>query len=295
MGAIIRPVHKFFRSPGAAGSRSRCHGYGALSTDPCSPSPSTSTSPISVGLDLIPSAVQGPPSHTHLTLLPQFSLVEVFPISPYIPRFGPRLVAAMGHGSEQPYIYDPPANRKIAYPYSDFNPKAVTQASYARLSTISTDSKPKREGPLINFNQHPDSYVIVTGSQEQHKPLNPNTKKAVVSVRWVQFFFRLVQEIGALGLLVATICIKGTSGAETYLLRIPVSYLWNEGVDLKAFTDNRQSAASMGLLDHSLRCLSPHSSGEIPNTPQLGKLSHVCSYHGRRSDPPIHIHYTCFK
>lgn len=92
---------------------------------------------------------------------------------------------------------------------------------------------------MINFNQHPDSYVIVTGSQEQHKPLSRNTKKGVVSVRWVQFVFRLVQEIGALGLLVATICIKGTSGAETYLLRIPVSNVRDDFAQPRLFTDNR--------------------------------------------------------
>ncbi|KAH9808621.1 hypothetical protein Tdes44962_MAKER06277, partial [Teratosphaeria destructans] len=126
-------------------------------------------------------------------------------------------------GSDQPYMYDPPARRPIAYPYSDFNPKAVTHASYARLSHVSTASSnaTKKPGPLINFNQHPDSYVVVAGNQTEHKPLPPNTKTAVVGVRWVTFGFRVLQEIGAIGLLVGVICIKGTSGAETYLLRIP--------------------------------------------------------------------------
>lgn len=201
----------------------------------------------------------------------------------------------MGHGSEQPYLYDPPANRKIAYPYSDFNPRAATEASYARLSTISTDSKPKKEGPLINFNQHPDSYMVVTGTQEQHKPLPRSTKKAVVSVRWVQFVFRLVQEIGALGLLVATICIKGTSGAETYLLRIPVSNMRDAFAQPKQVTDNRRSLASMGLPDYSLRRLPPYPSGQIPYRPQLGQLPHIRSHHGRRSDPTLHIHCTCYE
>lgn len=125
--------------------------------------------------------------------------------------------------SDLPYLYDRASNRtSVAYPSNDFNPKAVTEASYTRLSTQSIP-KPKHEGPLINFNQHPDSYVVVSGAQTEHKALPPSTKKAIVSVRWVQFALRLVQESVALGLLVATICIKGTSGAETYLLRIPVS------------------------------------------------------------------------
>ncbi|KAK4544610.1 hypothetical protein LTR36_004182 [Oleoguttula mirabilis] len=124
--------------------------------------------------------------------------------------------------SDLPYLYEN-VNRKIAYPYSDFNPKAYTEASYAR-SSIASQPRPKQEGPLINFNQHPDSYVVVGGTQEAHKPLPAATKKAVVSVRWVQFGLRLVQEVVALGLLVATICIKSTSGAETYLLRIPQAW-----------------------------------------------------------------------
>lgn len=133
----------------------------------------------------------------------------------------------MGADSQMPYLYanTTTSARPISYPYSNFNPKAVTEASYARLSqqTFSSTASPKKEGPLINFNQHPDSYVVHTGSQKEYQPCPRGTKKAVVSTRWVQFAFRLLQEICALGLLIATICIKGTTGAETYLLRIPVS------------------------------------------------------------------------
>ena len=153
----------------------------------------------------------------------------------------------MGISSEPPYLYDGPnAHRKVAYPYtqhrptqsqstflsasdvdpttSTFNPKAVTQASYARLSQQSLPPKPKKEGPLIDFNKHPDSYVVFGGGvRPDYKALPPGTKKAVVVTRWVQFALRLVQEICALGLFAGTICLKGTKGAETYLLRIPVS------------------------------------------------------------------------
>lgn len=129
-------------------------------------------------------------------------------------------IAPMG-ASDSPYIYDPPAQRKVAYPYSDFNPKAYTEASYAR--SVASQPRPKQEGPLINFNRHPDSYEVVAGTQETHKPLPAGTKKAVVNVRWAQFALRVAQEVTALGLLAATICIKSTSGVETYLLRIPVS------------------------------------------------------------------------
>ncbi|KAK3620637.1 hypothetical protein LTR56_023296 [Elasticomyces elasticus] len=134
----------------------------------------------------------------------------------------------MGNDSQMPYLYDGPKNRPVSFPYSqyqvptdNFNPKAVTQASYARLSQQSLPPKPKPEGPLINFNQHPDSYAVFSGVRPDFKPLPPKTKQAVVGTRWAQFGLRVLQLIVALGLLAGTICLKGTKGAETYLLRIP--------------------------------------------------------------------------
>lgn len=128
--------------------------------------------------------------------------------------------------SEPPYLYDRPTNRRpISYPYSDFNPKAATQASYTSLADSQRRSQqPKQDGPLIDFNKHPDSYMIVaSGQNDDHKPMAPNTKKIVVTIRWVQFGLRIVQALGAMGLLVSTICLTKTAGAATYLLRIPVS------------------------------------------------------------------------
>jgi len=125
--------------------------------------------------------------------------------------------------SDLPYLYQPTTHTS-AYPSQDFNPKAVTHAHYARLSQASSaPTSPKKEGPLINFNEHPDSYVVYSGAQKEHKALPKNTKKVIVTTRWVQFALRVLQEIVALGLLACGICLKGTSGAETYLIRVPVS------------------------------------------------------------------------
>lgn len=136
-----------------------------------------------------------------------------------------RFTTKMG-GSEPPYLYDRPQHTRnsVAYPYSHFNPKAVSEASYAAVSTA-TLPRPQHNGPLINFNQHPDSYMIVTGQNVDFQPMSANTKKTVTILRWVQFALRVLEELGALGLLVATICIRGTQGAVTYLLRIPVCSL----------------------------------------------------------------------
>ena len=122
--------------------------------------------------------------------------------------------------SQQPYIYEP-QNRRVAYPYSDFNPKAVTHASYQKLQNNSP-TKQKQDGPLINFNQHPDSYMIVPGSTMNYKPMAANTKKKVTAIRWTQFGLRITEEIGALGMLVAVICVKGMVTSMAWITRIAV-------------------------------------------------------------------------
>lgn len=127
----------------------------------------------------------------------------------------------MGGFSDQPYIYEP-QNRRIAYPYSDFNPKAVTQASYQKLRQQQSPEKKKQDGPLINFNQHPDSYMIVAGQNVNYKPMSPNTKRNVTVLRWIQFGLRIHQEVGALGMLVAVICIKGMVTSMAWITRIAV-------------------------------------------------------------------------
>lgn len=101
-------------------------------------------------------------------------------------------------GAEAPYLYDAPSHRPVAYPYSDFNPRAATQASY-EASIAASRPKQKQEGPLINFNRHPDSYMIVPAPQENHKELPKSTKKGIVATRWVQFGLRVAQLLGALG------------------------------------------------------------------------------------------------
>lgn len=126
----------------------------------------------------------------------------------------------MGAG-DAPYLYDPPSRRQIAYPYSDFDPKAVTRASWISAAE-STMSKPKKEGPLVDFNRHPDSYMVVT-PQAPRAPMPPNTKKKVVAWRWVQFSLRLLQLLGAIGLLLCVIFVRNTETAQGWIMRIPVS------------------------------------------------------------------------
>lgn len=53
--------------------------------------------------------------------------------------------------------------------------------------------------------------------------MKPNTKKQIITMRWVQFALRLLQLMGAAGLLFCVITLKGVQTAQGWLLRIPVS------------------------------------------------------------------------
>lgn len=140
--------------------------------------------------------------------------------SPFLSTF------AMG-GQDQPYIYDPPAGRhSVTYPYSDFNPRAATQAQYAAFAERAERNKlrSQQEGrPLINFNAHPDSYMIVPTQSIDHKPMPVSAKNNIIWTRWVLFALRILQEIGALGILVCVICLKMKNDFPGYMTRIAVS------------------------------------------------------------------------
>jgi hypothetical protein len=120
----------------------------------------------------------------------------------------------------QPYLYNPPTRYSALDPQYEFNPKSVTQASLAPPPL----PKPKPEGPLINFNRHPDSYLIVPYGNTNAVPMAPNTKGKVKWTRHVQLAFRVAQLVGAVGLLVCVICLKGMSDNEGWILRLPVHY-----------------------------------------------------------------------
>ena len=153
--------------------------------------------------------------------------------------------------SDQPYIYEPSSQHRVAYPYSDFNPKAVSQATYRQLEE-KRNSKPKQDGPLINFNQHPDSYMIVAGQNVNWKPMPANTKKQVIVVRWVQFSLRIIEEIAALGLLVCVICLKGMPTSLSWIYRIAVSI---EAIPMRQREMLTIQSASMGYSHYTVRHL----------------------------------------
>ncbi|KAH7084212.1 hypothetical protein FB567DRAFT_77666 [Paraphoma chrysanthemicola] len=119
-------------------------------------------------------------------------------------------------GRFQPYLYNAPVDD------SDFNPKAVTMASRMPPSP----PKKKQDGPLIDFNKHPDSYLILPYGNRNVKPMHKSTKAFVKVARWIQLFFRICTLLGAVGVLLCGIFIRGAADSEGYIMRIP------PGVDL---------------------------------------------------------------
>ena len=111
----------------------------------------------------------------------------------------------------------------MTYAYSDFNPRAATEAT-RKAEEERLREKPKPNGPLINFNQHPDSYMIVPGKNVNHKTMSKRTKKTVVVLRWTQLAFRILEEIGAIGLLICVVCLGNMESSMSYIVRIAVRY-----------------------------------------------------------------------
>ncbi|KAF2472893.1 uncharacterized protein BDR25DRAFT_258398 [Lindgomyces ingoldianus] len=118
-------------------------------------------------------------------------------------------------GRWQPYLYNQQRNSIYDVP-EVFNPKAVTMASREPPT-----SKPKQEGPLVNFNRHPDSYLILPYGKTNAKPMSPKHKVAIKVTRWIQLFLRTINLCGAIGMLLCGIFIRGAQDTEGYIMRIP--------------------------------------------------------------------------
>ncbi|KAH8723629.1 hypothetical protein GQ44DRAFT_740863 [Phaeosphaeriaceae sp. PMI808] len=114
-------------------------------------------------------------------------------------------------GRFQPYLYGPPGEE------STFNPKAVTMASRMPPSS----PKKKQDGPLIDFNKHPDNYLVLPYGKSNVKPMSKRTKSYIKVARWIQLFFRVCTLLGAAGLLLCAIFIRGAQDTEGYIMRIP--------------------------------------------------------------------------
>ncbi|EEA22657.1 hypothetical protein TMatcc_001498 [Talaromyces marneffei ATCC 18224] len=125
----------------------------------------------------------------------------------------------MGGSSSPPFLYDPVSQ----WSFNDyhrgkpFNPKAVTQASW----TPRPQSTPQ-EGPLVNFNRHPDT--LATPRQNSPiKPMSRHTKARVTHTRRFQLLLRILSLLGAIGILFCVICINHTDVSFGWIIRVAPS------------------------------------------------------------------------
>jgi hypothetical protein len=119
-------------------------------------------------------------------------------------------------GSNAPFLYDRPQSWTFGAPTQQgFNPRAATQASWAQKP-----QRPKSNGPLVDFNQHPDSYLHVPYGNLSAEPMPPNTKSKVVRVRTCLLVLRWAALLAALGMLFCVIAINKTSTAVAWIIRV---------------------------------------------------------------------------
>ncbi|TVY39760.1 hypothetical protein LSUB1_G003359, partial [Lachnellula subtilissima] len=118
-------------------------------------------------------------------------------------------------GVEPPFLYNSVKSDGPRSPYRDFDPKAVSRASYQ-----SKPPRPKSNGPLVSFNKHPDSYLIVPYGNTNAKPMNPSVKKWVKWMRIFQLVLRCFEILCAIGLLVFLILLRGMDSAAGWIMRI---------------------------------------------------------------------------
>lgn len=105
---------------------------------------------------------------------------------------------------------------------SDFNPREYSEKASSYASSAHA-GKPQQHGPLLEFNRHPDSWMIVAHGTDYDKVLPANFRRKIVTTRWIQLILRVTQFLAAIGLFVCIVCIKGTVGNQSWILRLPVS------------------------------------------------------------------------
>ncbi|RMD40933.1 hypothetical protein DV735_g4186, partial [Chaetothyriales sp. CBS 134920] len=115
-----------------------------------------------------------------------------------------------------PFIYDSPSTYTFAAPTArSFNPRAATQASWAPRVP-----KTMQDGPLIDFNKHPDSYAVPCQANLNVQPMHPSTRIRVQRARQLQLFLRACGLVGSLGLLFCAISINKTSSTIGWIIRV---------------------------------------------------------------------------
>ncbi|KAI1116888.1 hypothetical protein F5Y14DRAFT_405635 [Nemania sp. NC0429] len=117
-------------------------------------------------------------------------------------------------GVQQPYMYDS-GRRDSNLPEKEFDPKAVTRASWEVKP-----KKPKKKGPLVSFNRHPDAHAVPVGRTYNFRPMSDTTKWLIRWTRYLQLVLRALELIAAGGLLTLMILISKVPSLTAWILRI---------------------------------------------------------------------------
>ncbi|KAG9238869.1 hypothetical protein BJ875DRAFT_366999 [Amylocarpus encephaloides] len=118
-------------------------------------------------------------------------------------------------GVQPPYLYDAIRTEGSKSPHKPFDPKAVTRASQTPKPP-----RKKQEGPLVSFNQHPDSFLILPYGNTSAKPMSPSVKVWVKWTRILQLVLRILQVLCAGGLLAFMIILRGADNVTAWIMRI---------------------------------------------------------------------------
>ena len=187
-------------------------------------------------------------------------------------------------GIEPPFLYDHPSKYTFGAPSEkSFNPRAVTQASWAPKPT-----KPKQNGPLINakeFERHPDSYfVVLVALQGGVRPCIDRVQALWESQ--LETYESWDKEESQMGQSrPATPSYRGPFGGNRHasLRHRHQECLWEHRMDIEDTTRNRHYT-------YHLRNLSSGSLFQSSNTSFLGKLYDLCCSHRHRSYPIFCLH-----
>ncbi|KAK3991365.1 hypothetical protein QBC44DRAFT_262963 [Cladorrhinum sp. PSN332] len=116
-------------------------------------------------------------------------------------------------GSDAPFMYSA-VKDDDRFPATTFDPKAVTRASYERKK-----AKPKKNGPLVSVNRHPDAHGL-PALNSNFRTMGRKTKAAIKGFRVVQLVLRILELIAAAGNLVLFVLINNFMGPTAWILRI---------------------------------------------------------------------------
>ncbi|GAP84866.2 hypothetical protein SAMD00023353_0801850 [Rosellinia necatrix] len=122
-------------------------------------------------------------------------------------------------GAQQPYMYDA-VGADSRLPEKGFDPKAVTRASWEVKP-----KKPKKKGPLVSFNRHPDAQAVPTGRTYNFRPMSDITKSLIKWMRYLQLVLRAFELVAGAGLLTLMILISNVPALVAWILRIAPSVI----------------------------------------------------------------------